>query len=474
MNWLHSVLTYQTLYYNQTLDHVANYHPSNPRWSHRYLLNDSFWGKGVEAGPLSEFCKGPILFYTGNEGPITAFWDGNGFIMELTQKWGGLMIMPEERYYGESIPSGSYEYLSTQQVLEDYVEILQFIKGEYDATSCPVVSFGGSYGGTLTTFLRAAYPSAVIGALASSAPIGYYDKENWASHDVDEFTFSEIIAHQYDQADPQCLSKIWDATDAINAANTEILVSAFNVCDASGLGPAKPDLFLYGLEGLCQQNYPYRIGDMPAWPVSKACDMLLSAEDGALIDAAAAVTGMALGYDVTAGSCFQTLVEGPGGVPGDGPGQDSWGYQSCTETVHEFSSRGKDGGGIRKYAFDMQTSANAVCKESFPTQEVAPNPTALTARYGGYMLGDGDTDLTNVIWSTGSLDPWGGGCFHSEHAPADAAERGLYYFTIPLGAHHFDLRGRHEDDPRCVVEVRAQEEKIIRGWIDEFIEDTML
>ena len=91
-------------------------------------------------------------------------------------------------------------------------------------------------------------------------------------------------------------------------------------------------------------------------------------------------------------------------------------------------------------------------------------------RYGGYKLGDGKVDISNIIWSTGGLDPWGGGCFHEEFAPEDANERGLYYFTIPLGAHHFDLRGNHEDDPEDVREVRAKEEEIIWGWIREHVQ----
>jgi lysosomal Pro-X carboxypeptidase len=177
-----------------------------------------------------------------------AFWSGNGFMIDyLAPKWGGLIFFPEQRYYGESIPSDSMKFLTTQNVLEDYVELLTHVKKEYNAENCPVVAFGGSYGATLTTLMRAAYPSAIIGGLASSAPTGYYDPDHWASHGVDEFTFSDIISKSYNDADPQCLNAISAVTDAIEKSATSDLVKAFNLCDESGLGPHKSDLYLYGL-----------------------------------------------------------------------------------------------------------------------------------------------------------------------------------------------------------------------------------
>ena len=59
--------TYETRYYNQTLDHVSNFDPSHPKWSHRYLINDDNWG----SKKLSSKCQGPILMYAGNEAPVT-------------------------------------------------------------------------------------------------------------------------------------------------------------------------------------------------------------------------------------------------------------------------------------------------------------------------------------------------------------------------------------------------------------------
>lgn len=189
---------------------------------------------------------------------------------------------------------------------------------------------------------------------------------------------------------------------------------------------------------MCQSNYPYQIGDTPAWPVNAACDTLVSAyktcppaeEVGTkptsssrrtcLLAAAGSVTDMTLGTRDDAG-CFATLEEGPGNIPGDGPGLTAWGYQSCTETLHKFSSRG-----IRDYVFDFERSTEP-CGELY---HVSPDTNVLTSRYGGYNLGDGNTDITNIIWSNGRLDPWHGGGFKEEYGPADAKERGMLSLMI--------------------------------------------
>ena len=152
----------------------------------------------------------------------------------------------------------------------------------------------------------------------------------------------------------------------------------------------------------------------------------------------------------------------------DGPGPDAWGYQSCTETLHEFSSRG-----LRDFAFDLERDGNAKCAEVFGLSEGAqqavtvPNPRALARRFGGYALGDGlAVGLTNLVWSNGLLDPWSGGGFLAP--PAFANDTGNVWVAMPSGAHHLDLRGPHPDDPPDVIAARATEELVIRGWIDDF------
>ncbi|KAH8085517.1 dipeptidyl-peptidase [Aureococcus anophagefferens] len=447
--------SYETKWHTQSLTHAKG---DDRTYQQRYLVNDTFWGKG--SAPLwrdDDSCPGPVLFfYSGNEGPVDGFWPANGFMTDyLAPKWGAYVLMAEARYYGASLPFGNaswtpenVQYLSTELILADYARLLTELKSSLQG--CPVVSFGGSYGGTLTTFFRLTYPDVVVGGLAASAPIGYYDPAHWKDHGVDAYTFSDIIARDYDDAAPGCLDAIRATTDALNAASPEALVDLFHLCDAAALGPTRAALWQYALESLPQLDYPRAVGSIPAWPVNHTCHLLARASTAAArLRVAAEVQAMVLG---TGGeTCFPALVEGPGGVPGDGPGPDSWGYQSCTENLHEFSSKSK----VRDYTFDFEAQAS-LCGSLF--DDTTPDPRRLTALYGGYEI---PAKVTNVIFSNGLLDPWHGGGFY----PSDNADASNVFCVMPKGAHHGDLRKPEADDPADIKACRALEEATIGGWL---------
>mgnify|MGYP004280030671 CR=1 FL=1 len=65
-------LGYQTKWIDQPHDHFRFGAEAAAPWQQRYLFNDTFWdGRGAlsgRGGALSgDACRGPILFYTGNE-----------------------------------------------------------------------------------------------------------------------------------------------------------------------------------------------------------------------------------------------------------------------------------------------------------------------------------------------------------------------------------------------------------------------
>ena len=97
--------------------------------------------------------------------------------------------------------------------------------------------------------LQASYPALVVGGLAASAPLGYYDVQAWAAHGVDGFTWADIVARDYATADPRCLEAIAAAKAAVETLAPAAAVDVFGVCEAAGLGPTtQSDLFVYALE----------------------------------------------------------------------------------------------------------------------------------------------------------------------------------------------------------------------------------
>ena len=117
------------------------------------------------------------------------------------------------------------------------------------------------------------------------------------------------------------------------------------------------------------------IGSLPAWPVNATCAILLQADrvphrpgtttrQSALVAAAAKVVHLLMSpSDGPGGKCIATAPEGPGEVPGDGPGGiGAWSYQSCTETLHLFSSRhSAPNRNIRDYVLDVPGWVLFVC-----------------------------------------------------------------------------------------------------------------
>lgn len=101
---------------------------------------------------------------------------------EVAPEFGALLIFAEHRYYGKSLPFGNESfsdpkhlgYLTSSQAMADYI----FLIGQLQNTASrnakldhPVIVFGGSYGGMLAAWIRLKYPTTILGAIASSAPI---------------------------------------------------------------------------------------------------------------------------------------------------------------------------------------------------------------------------------------------------------------------------------------------------------------
>lgn len=170
--------------FTQPLDHFST--STNQTFEQRYCIYDYNHSYGIHNEANNDTndtfsCNGdgysnnPIFFYTGNESPIDEYVNNTGLIWELAPKFSALVIFAEHRFEGTSVPDydslsgdGCFTYLTTTQTLADYASLLSHVNPNHQR---PVVTFGGSYGGMLSAWMKILYGRTVAGSIASSAPI---------------------------------------------------------------------------------------------------------------------------------------------------------------------------------------------------------------------------------------------------------------------------------------------------------------
>ena len=153
----------QTEFYEQKLDHFS---PTDTRtWKQKYFTNDEYYKEG-----------GPVFLMIGGEAAISIGYMTGLAWVEYAKQVNAMLIHLEHRYYGNSrpLPDLSLEnmkYLSSSQALEDLATFIADMKTSMNLESNKWISFGGSYPGSLSFWLRAKYPHSIDGAVASSGPV---------------------------------------------------------------------------------------------------------------------------------------------------------------------------------------------------------------------------------------------------------------------------------------------------------------
>ncbi|XP_027361776.1 lysosomal Pro-X carboxypeptidase-like isoform X2 [Abrus precatorius] len=256
----------KTFYYKQILDHF-NYRPeSYTTFQQRYLINFEYWGGANSSAP--------IFAYFGAEAPIDNSPNTIGFLVDNAASFNALLVYIEHRYYGRSVPFGSREealkngstigYFNSAQAIADYAAILIHIKKKLHTHNSPVIVIGGSYGGMLASWFRLKYPHLAVGALASSAPILYFDNI------TPQNGYYSVVTRDYREASETCyetIQKSWSEIHRVASLpdGLSILSHRFNTCkplnEAYELMEDLRLMYVYA----AQYNHP------PRYPVNVIC-----------------------------------------------------------------------------------------------------------------------------------------------------------------------------------------------------------
>ncbi|KAG5062896.1 hypothetical protein JHK85_004079 [Glycine max] len=256
----------KTFYFKQVLDHF-NYRPeSYTTFQQRYLVNFKYWGGANSSAP--------IFAYFGAESPIDNSPNGIGFLTDNAASFNALLVYIEHRYYGKSVPFGSREealknastigYFNSAQALADYAAILEHIKKTLHAQNSPVIVIGGSYGGMLASWFRLKYPHLTVGALASAAPILYFDKI------TPQNGYYSVVTRDYRDASETCYETILKSWSEIHRVASQpnglvTLSHRFNTCHTVNQSYELIDYLRSTYVYAAQYNQP------PRYPVSEIC-----------------------------------------------------------------------------------------------------------------------------------------------------------------------------------------------------------
>ncbi|KAJ9178018.1 hypothetical protein P3X46_009938 [Hevea brasiliensis] len=440
-----------TFFYPQTLDHF-NYKPeSYTTFNQRYAINFKHW-----SGPNT---SAPILVFFGAEENIDDDIRSIGFLTDNASQFKALLLYIEHRYYGKSVPFGSSKealknasslgYFNSAQALADYAAVIMHVQKNYSAKSSPVIVIGGSYGGLLASWFRLKYPHIALGALASSAPILYFDDS------VPLAGFYSIITKDFKETSESCyktISESWAEIEKVASKpnGLSLLSQKFMTCNPLKKSSELKDYLDSLYTEAAQFDYP------PTYRVSLVCGGVNGAPEGTdilgrIFAGVVAYLGERSCYDL---NLFNDLTDET---------SLAWAWQTCSEIVIRI---GHDRDSMFPAAPFNLDSYIKDCKSLFG---VLPQPEWVTTYYGGH-----DLKLilrrfaSNIIFSNGLRDPYSSG------GVLENISDSIVAISTTNGSHCLDLHQEKPSDPRWLVMQRKTEVEIIQGWISKYHDDLQL
>jgi len=441
-------------WFDQRLDHFDL--TEDRLFKQRYFVSDQYWDK----------LEGPLFFYAGNEGDVTSFVNNTGFIWDIAPLFKAKVIFAEHRYYGVTLPFGKqkpsvktkkeFSKLNSEQALADYALLLTSeieAARQFQNKKLKIVSFGGSYGGMLSAWLRIKFPHIVDASVASSAPINYFYEQ------VDCSLFNKVVTDGFKQTPvkgEKCVKNIqrsWDVIKQFDSIDNgmEKLSYIFKTCEELETSNQLIDWITETFSELAMVNYPYPaqfLADLPAWPLNRTCDEVSQngLNDFQLLVSMQNALGIFHNFSGNA-ECFNIGSTDNSKIDGN-----LWEYQTCTEMVMPFCSNGQT---------DMFPPASwnllnftSQCKKKYGT---TPRSRWQVINYGGSYL----KYATKILFMNGLLDPWHVG------SPMKSVSMGTRVVNMWGAAHHLDLRHVRDDLPQSVKDAHNIEIALIQKWLAE-------
>jgi pimeloyl-ACP methyl ester carboxylesterase len=400
-------------------------HPTDGSTSTLGTFRQRFWYS-------TQFAKSddsPVIFYFCGEAPCDPYYVQS--MADAAMSLNASVVALEHRYYGTSLPYpdetlAHMKYLTIHNALEDAAAFQQWatqilpLKGKW-------IAVGGSYPGMLAAFYREKHPELVVGAWASSAPVNV--QESFSGYDaIASKALGETCTAQFQQVLSRA-SAAYDNPAQLSAFSTQVFgfpltADEFSKTDFLGF-------FSDYAEGAAQYGYQRLLCAALAQetdPVQGFAEYLqppLGGTPSASPPSGPTVPNLPAGKVPERGQIISKLAHPPAI---DNFAGAEWFYQVCTE-VGFFQVYNPDRSqSVMSDLMSDQYWANQCM------QYVGQLP-ATDATRSEYYAPLAAGQVSNVLFTTGSLDPWSVLSFENEDPPA-----GLTTLTVATGSHCEDLQ----------------------------------
>jgi len=431
-------------WHDQIRDHFDA--TNTARWSQRYWENlDVYRGEGL------------AFLHIGGEAEANPRWLDYGAWYKWAQENGAAMFVLEHRYYGQSKPTEdmsteNMKFLSSRQGLEDAGHFISAMNERHNLTTW--ITFGGSYPGSLSAWMRLRFPHLVTGAVSSSGPL-------FAKLDYQEYL--QVVADALDTTGPGCNEALNQAITTVEMMvemedTWEDLSNKFKLCSTlDGLNSMDVksfmELLIDNLAGIVQYNGRYEED------IFSICAVMTDESLADPVDRLAAVNEIML--EMSGEECvdhtYQAFLQDLTNInwTAGGVGWRQWTWQTCTEFGWYQTTNQESAvyGSSLPLDFFERWCMDAF-GEDFTHEMLANNVANTNIEYGGFQ-----PSVSNVVFVHGSIDPW-----HAMGVLEDLNELAPSIY-IPGTSHCADMYPDSSSDPEELTAARLRIGELVNTWI---------
>ncbi|GJE94546.1 peptidase S28 [Phanerochaete sordida] len=456
--------------FTQPLDHFSD---TGFTWEQRFWVSDRHFKAG-----------GPVIILDSGESSGTArlpYMD-TGIVDILANATGGLGVVLEHRYYGQSIPvqnftTDSMRWLNLDQALADSANFMANVKfanisQDLTAPGTPWIYYGGSYAGARSAHMKIRYPDLVFGAIASSG-VTYATVVDWQYYD---------IIRQFAPADcvQQIETTVSDVDNLIENPSTAHTIKALfglpNVTHnqdvvsliSGPLGAWQDKNWDPAVNSASFDNFCAFLGS----PTSKTVEIAKGIHvNNATVTYAAYINrtvSSRCSTTRTQDDCFGSFNASSYQATDLSQTWRAWQFQVCTQWGFLMTAPPAGHPRIISKLLDLDY-ASLICKFAFPPGAhfaVPPQPdVAAVNALGGLNVA---ADRLAII--DGQEDPWRPNTPHSDIARKRPDTAARPFKLIPSAVHHYDENGLadHTAEPDNIRTIHAEEVAFVLEWLKDF------